>query len=1034
MRRLLPLFLWISLCGCSLYGYSRDLTVAVTSSPHAKNMAFQAAVSGKVTDETGVGMPGVNVLIQGTSVGTTTDAEGTYRLSIPADQSAGVLVFSFIGYTNQTIPINNQSVINVVMIADVKALTEVVVVGYGTQEKRDVTAAISQINGEAITKIPTGNAMEAMKGQIAGVDILQTGGRPGQAPRITIRGRRSLTASNDPLFVVDGIPMTAGTESIADFNPADIASVEVLKDAASQAVYGSRGSNGVILITTKRGEPGKTRINYTGTYGITEPYKHIPMMNGQQYADLKREANRLDASGKSGRAAWGDEGSTIPADAAVFNDAVELNSVVNGLSTDWQDLIYQNGAQLNQQVSVSAGSEKSFIMMALSYFKEDGLVEGTDYDRYTARINADHDISKTFRVGISSLFSHIKTNWGSGSVIPEAVNQSPLGLPYDADGNIIFLPISDGIRSNPLSELVPGKRVDERTVNRVFSSVYLDVNILEGLKYKFLIGQDYQYFQRGIFEGQYTNTRKNGTPYASIEKAQNFGYTLENLLTYNKSFGDHTIGVTLLQSVAQQNYTQSQTAAANLPYESALWNNLGLGTITSYGTDYAQYRLLSYMGRINYAYRGKYLFQASLRSDGSSRLAPGHKWNNFPGVSVGWRIKDEAFMEGVRFVSELKLRGSYGKVGNTAVDPYQTQGTLAPSLYDWNNVDAKGFRLDQIPSPDLSWEYSESFDVGVDFGFFNSRLYGYVDYFTTSTGISLLLRRQLPPTSGYASILQNVGGTKTRGFEVTLNATVLDLPNSLKWTAEFNLASLKEKIVDLALKGADGEKIDDVGNNWFIGEPIRAFYDYDKIGIWQADEKDEAASFGQFPGEIKLRDISGPDGVPDGKIDATNDRIVLGNDVPKAQGGLNNKFEYKGVDFSFFFYYRLGFMINSDFSNGQATMQGRYNNIVVDYWTIDNPTNEYPRPNKNQENITYGSSLRYMDGGFVKLRNVTLGYSFPQSVTERLKMSKLRVYFTAQNPLIWSSYKLFDPERAGNVSSGEMPSSILWMGGLNVSF
>jgi hypothetical protein len=396
---------------------------------------------------------------------------------------------------------------------------------------------------------------------------------------------------------------------------------------------------------------------------------------------------------------------------------------------------------------------------------------------------------------------------------------------------------------------------------------------------------------------------------------------------------------------------------------------------------------------------------------------------------MGWRIKDEAFMEGITAISELKLRASYGKVGNTAVAPYQTQGTLSQSVYDWNNVDARGFRLDQIPSPDLSWEYSESVDVGLDFGLFNGRLYGYIDYFQTSTGVSLLLRRQLPPTSGYASILQNIGGTETRGFELTLNSTILDLPNSLKWTAEFNLASLQEEIVDLALKGPNGEKIDDVGNNWFIGEPIRAFYDYKKLGIWQASEKDQAAAYGQFPGEIKLADLNN-----DGAIDATNDRMVLGNDVPKAYGGLNNKFTYKGIDFSFFFYYRLGFMINSDFSNAQATMQGRYNNINVDYWTIDNPTNDYPRPNKNQENITYGTSLRYMDGGFVKLRNVTLGYTLPESVIDRMKMTKFRIYFTAQNPLIWSNYKLFDPERAGNVTSGEMPSSILYMGGLNITF
>ena len=1031
MRRLLPLFLWIALPSGALCGYSSHPIVLNSSGSSSSTVSYfqDHTVTGKVTDDSGVGMPGVNVLLQGTSNGTTTDAEGSYRLNLSGDEASGVLVFSFIGYANQEIPINNRSVINVTMASDVQALTEVVVVGYGTQEKRDVTAAISQISGDAITKIPTGNAMDAMKGQIAGVDILQTGGRPGQEARITVRGRRSLTASNDPLFVVDGIPMTAGTSSISDFNPEDIASVEVLKDAASQAVYGSRGSNGVILITTKRGEMGKTKVNYKGTYGVTVPYKLIPMMNGQEFADLKREANRVDANGQSGRAAWGDVGSSIPADAAVFNDAVELNSVQNGLSTDWQDLIYQNGKQINHQVSVSAGSERSFIRAGLGYFKEDGLIEGTDYGRYTARINADHEISKTVRVGVSSLFSRVRTNWGSGSVISEAVNQSPLGLPYDAAGNIIFLPISAGIRSNPLSELGPGKRVDERNVNRVFSSVYVDVNILEGLKYKFLLGQDYQSFEQGIFEGQFTNTRKNGTPYASIFKAEDFGYTLENLLTYNKSFGQHDVGATMLQSVAQQNLTSSNMAAANLPYETALWHNLGLGTITSYGSDYNQYRLLSFMGRINYAFAGKYLFQASIRWDGSSRLAPGHKWNAFPGVSVGWRIKDEPFMENSRGISELKLRASYGKVGNTAVAPYQTQGTLTPSVYDWNNKDAKGFILDQIPSPDLSWEYSESFDVGLDFGLFNGRLYGYVDYFTTSTGVSLLLRRQLPPTSGYASILQNIGGTRTRGFELTLNSTIVDRSDGLKWTAEFNIASLQEEIVDLALKGPNGEKIDDVGNNWFIGEPIRAFYDYKKVGIWQANEKDQAAVYGQFPGEIKLQDLNN-----DGKIDATNDRMVLGNDLPKALGGLSSKFEFKGIDFSFFFFYRLGFMINSDFSNGQATMQGRYNNLKVDYWTIDNPTNEYPRPNKNQENITFGSSLRYMDGGFVKLRNVTLGYSLPESLIDRLSMSKLRIFFTAQNPLIISNYKLFDPERAGNITSGEMPSSILYMGGLEVSF
>ncbi|HEX6893029.1 MAG TPA: TonB-dependent receptor plug domain-containing protein, partial [Chryseolinea sp.] len=315
-------------------------------------LAQTGTVRGKIADDAGAGLPGVNVIIKGTSNGTTSDADGNYTLNVPSAAEGGTLVFSFIGFSTQEQPINGRTTIDVTMTPDVQALSEVVVTGYGTQEKRDVTAAISSIKGEAIARIPTPNAMDALKGQIAGVDVLQNGGRPGQAPTIRIRGRRSLTASNDPLFVIDGIPMTAGTASIADFNPADFASVEVLKDAASQAIYGSRGSNGVVLITTKRATPGTTKVNFSTSYGVTTPFKTIPMMNGQEFADLKREANRVNAAGQSGRTAWGDVGSTIPADAAVFNDAVELNSVQNGLSTDWQDLIYQNGAQLNQQLSI----------------------------------------------------------------------------------------------------------------------------------------------------------------------------------------------------------------------------------------------------------------------------------------------------------------------------------------------------------------------------------------------------------------------------------------------------------------------------------------------------------------------------------------------------------------------------------------------------------------------------------------------------------------------------------------------------------
>ncbi len=996
-------------------------------------------VAGKIISvEDNQGVPGVNVIIKGTSQGTVSDANGRYSINVPSSES--VLVFSSIGFTTSEMVVGSQSTIDVSLALDVTALSEVIVTGYGTQEKRDVTASISSIKGDALVRIANPNTLEAMKGQIAGVDVLQSNGRPGANPTVTIRGRRSINASNDPLFVIDGVPMTSGTSTgtdgvvstsgsnpLNDFNPSDIASMEVLKDAAATAIYGSRGANGVVLITTKRGKSGKTSVSYSGYYGVTEPFSKFPMMSGSRFADLRREANRISPLGVTGRTAW--EG-TIPSDAVSFNDPVELNSVNNNLSTNWQDLIFHSGSQVNHQVSANGGNEKTQFNISLGYFNQEGTITGMDFTRMTARINLDHQISKRFKVGMSNQLTHSIQNNGSGNVLSEAVNQTPLGLPYDAAGAIIFLPISDGIRSNPLSELVPGKRIDEEKVDRIFSSAYVEAEIIQGLKYKLLAGTDLRYNTRGIFEGRFTNNRKNGDPAAQYQNQFNQGYTIENLLTYNKVIGGkHNLGLTFLQSVQQNNYENHYTSVSGLPYESQKWFNLSTAaTINAVRSRYEQWSLASWMGRVNYTFNGKYMLQATIRTDGSSRLATGKKWTTFPGLSAGWRIKDEDFMSGAGFVSDLKLRASYGVVGNTSIDPYKTAGILAKSIYSWDEANAAGFSLSEISNPNLGWEKSATVDVGLDFGFFNGRLSGTFDIYTTNT-TDLLLRRNLPATTGYNLVLANIGATKTNGFELTLNANIISSPGGFKWDADFNIAHYQEQIVDLAQRDANGNKTSDTGNAWFIGQPIRVFYDYQKIGIWQKTEVDAAKTMmGAFPGEIKLQDTDGSGTV------TPADRVVLGNDIPSAYGGLNNRLSFKGFDFAFFLYYRLGYTLDSRFHSDQATMQARYNNLNIDYWTIDNPSNDYPRPNKNQEGPQFASTLRYKDGGFVKLRTITLGYTLPATVLSKLGLTSLRVYVSAQNPLVWSSYKLFDPESINQIDSNDVPSNKLFLGGINLTF
>lgn len=1032
-RSFLPLFI------CCLMGTYSMFADDNSSKMNNSIEVSQSTVTGVVYDENGSPLPGASVVIKGTTTGVVTGFDGDYSIDANADAT---LVFGYVGYSSQEIAVNGRSTINVNMEIDASQLDEVVVVGYGTQKKGEVTGSISTIGAESIEKIQTASSIDAIKGQVAGVDIQANGGRPGENSTVRIRGRRSISASNDPLYVIDGIPQISGNAAVADINPQDIETMNVLKDAAATAIYGSRGANGVILITTKRGRVGDTKVSYSSHFGITSATRLVDMMNGEEFAALKRESRRIGATDAD---RWN---GPLAADEDVFDDPIELESLALGRSTDYLDLVLDNGWQTNHQVSVSGGSEKTTFNTSVGYFNEQGIISNMDFERFTGRINLDHRINDMFKVGMSFTVSHSIQNNGSNAVMGEALANNPLGVPFDENGDPIFLPTNDGIRTNPLSELVDGAFVDERKVTRIFAPVYLDINIAKGLKWTTNFGPDIRYRRRGEFRGSFTNDNRGGPGDAEVENIQNFGYTLENILNFNKTFNDkHNLGVTLLQSIQSSREETYKGEVANIPYEEQLFYNMSTASVRgNIDSDLEEWTLASFMGRVNYDYKGKYLFQASLRADGSSRLAEGKKWNYFPGVSAGWRISQEDFLINSNTISDLKLRVSYGEVGNTSVNPYQTQGTLEDTDYAFGELLALGFALSDIPNSDLGWEVSKTISAGVDFGLLNNRITGSVDYYSTKTE-DLLLDRTLPPSSGYSSVFQNVGSTATKGFEFSINGDVINNPGGFNWNVGFNIATYTEEITDLPLKDANGNPLDDIGNKWFIGQPVNVFFDYEKIGIYQANEVDLAANAeGKVPGEIKLRDQNG-----DGVI-TDEDRIILGTDIPDYYGGITNTFEYKGFDLSFFFYFRQGQMIRSRFHDSNNSLFGRYNNLDVDYWTIDNPTNEAPRPNENQTSPKNGSTMTYFDGSYLKLRNLTLGYNFPSSLTEKLNISNLRLFVAGQNLWFLSDYETFDPEvseeddlrrneetgeieeRGLGVSSSTVPSNRMWSIGLNVTF
>ena len=930
-------------------------------------------ISGQVSDETGSGLPGVNVVVQGTSSGTVTDINGDYSLSVSGANP--VLVFSYVGYLQEEIEVGNQSVINMSLQPDIATLSEVVVIGYGTAKKSDITGAISSVNSKMIEEIPAQDVSTALQGRVAGVDIQRTSSKPGAGTQIRIRGTRSLGDpygdGSDPLIVLDGIPYLGSLNSI---NQGDIQSVDILKDASATAIYGSRGANGVIIITTKKGKPGQSRVSYNGFYGISSPLAKYDVFDGEQFADYVAEAG------------------TNPFTAD------ETESILNSSETDWQDLIYKNGFKTNHELSFSGGSENTQYLASGAYWKEDGVNPGQDYTRYSLRLNLDHQASDRVKIGMNTFTTYEIQN-GSETTPGGLLSFSPLMKPYTADGevneNFYAGHIDEPFNINPLVYYDENAWEDNQKRLTSFTSLYGEVEIVEGLRYRLNVGADLSFTKKGVFRGSRLNV--SNTNSANVQNSHGWSYTLENLLLFDRTFANkHSINFTGLFSVQENEWARQVFFTSDLASDQLQYYNLALGgTVLADngqgGPDqqYSKWGLLSYMARINYSYDERFILTLTGRMDGSSRLAEGNKWFTYPAAALAWNIHNESFMDNANFLSNLRLRAGIGTTSNQAITPFQSRGRLEPIAYSYGEEGGElGYFVYQAPNENLTWEFTTTYNLGIDFGLLANRINGTVEVYQAET-TDILQNRSLPIMAGVPGpFQQNVGSSVNKGLEVTLNAIAIEpqQADGFRWELDLNFTTWSEEITQLY----DTVR-QDINNGWFVGHPVDVVYDYKKIGIWQTEEATQANEFdpGAEPGDIRVADLNG-NGIRD-----EDDRTVLGALKPDWMGGLTSRMSYKGFDLSMVLFARVGGLVVSRIHQ-DASLEGRRNQIDVDYWTPNNPTNAYPKT--GDQFPLYRSTMGYFDGTYMKIRTITLGYTLPQSVLNRVGINTARVYFTADTP------------------------------------
>ncbi|MCU0450630.1 MAG: TonB-dependent receptor [Bernardetiaceae bacterium] len=978
----------------------------------ASAFAQTRAVSGKVTAaDDGSPLPGVSVLIKGTTTGTTTDVNGAYRLASVPDQAT--LVFSYVGFTKLEIPVGNQSELNISLKSDEKLLSEVVVVGYGTQDRREVTGAVSSVMGKEVKNLPLLGVDQAMQGRAAGVFVTQNSGTPGGGIAVRIRGSGSITGSNEPLYVVDGVPINTGsysrigvgnqqTNAIADLNPSEIESIEVLKDGAASAIYGSRASNGVVLITTKRGKAGKSNVDFGFYTGFQNVWQQPGLVTGPQYVEALQEGvrNRFGAN-------------IIPSQVGL----VGLDNAPSSYqTTDWLSEIFRTAPISQYDLGVSGGNESTKFRISGTYFDQQGIIVGSNFERMNVRLNLDHKISEKVKVGTSigltrSLQNRIQNDNNIFGVLSTAVLLGTHIPVRNPDGTYARDP--NASVDNPVA--VATEPLISAVTNRVIGNAFLEYEIIKGLSFRSNWGIDFLGFRDRTFFPTTTNTGAGSNGSGTEVYTQDLGWLTENTLNYSKTFGKHQLTALVGATYQESDYETILAAANTFPGNSI--RRLSAGAVksdaSSGGTSWG---IASYLSRVNYGYAGKYLFSASIRYDGSSRFAEARRWGVFPSASAAWRIAEEKFMDGLPFVSDLKLRASWGQTGNQEFGNFNYLGLYGSGN---NYLQQGGIAPSQLANPDLTWEKADNYNVGLDFGFLDDRFTLSAEYFVRNT-LELLLNRQLPLTSGFGSITQNIGSMQNRGWEFTANTTNIN-SESFKWTTNFNISFIKNEITSLF----NNQPFAAGFASWVeVGQPIGSFRGFRVDGIFQNQEEinqlnaEARRQSGNpnavyqaaltSPGDVRFRDLNG-----DGRITG-DDQEILGSAQPRFFGGITNTFSFKGFDLMLFFQFVNGNKIYNNtraFSEGMNSVFGQTEGIL-NRWTPTNTNTDVPRAVFGDPNNNRRSSDRFLeDGSFTRLKNLTFGYTLPSSLVAKTKfLRSLRLYMTGQNLLTFTNYKGFDPE------------------------